>query len=144
MRPRTFTVHVDVAMTVQPFVPVLLLPVMVTLARAQDSDDVVGLPLGARPAPVVIEDLSGAAYDLGKWVGLTPMLLEFWATWCENCAALLPEMEAASGAPGRRFGGQGAEDGRPSGCRESDDSGFHEAVRIARSLLDQVPRLVDK
>ena len=102
MRPRTFTGNAEVLMMLRAFIPLLLLPVMVTPALAQDGEDVVGLPVGARPEPVVIEDLSGDAYDLAEWVGSTPMLLEFWATWCENCAALLPEMEAAYAEFGKR------------------------------------------
>ncbi len=89
-------------MTLGALIPLLLLPVMVTPALAQGGEDVVGLPVGARPEPVVIEDLSGDAYDLAELVGSTPMLLEFWATWCENCAALLPEMEAAYAEFGKR------------------------------------------
>src|SRR5690606_10933167 len=42
----------------------------------------VGLPLGSRPEPVVIEDLDGTPVDLADYIGRKPVLLEFWATWC--------------------------------------------------------------
>ena len=65
-------------------------------AFAQDFEgEIIGLPLGARPAPVVIEDLDGQDNDLGQLVGSRVTLLEFWATWCENCRALQPELDSA-------------------------------------------------
>jgi peroxiredoxin len=62
--------------------------------RAQ-TQDVIGLPLGSVPPAVTIEDLHGAPVDLGRWMGKQPVLLEFWAAWCPQCAELLPRMEAA-------------------------------------------------
>lgn len=62
-----------------------------TPIAAQD----VGLPLGERPEPVVIEDLDGEAVDLAEFIGERPVLLEFWATWCPLCEALQPRFDAA-------------------------------------------------
>lgn len=69
--------------------------------RAVAGQDI-GLPLGAVPPAVTIEDLDGAPVDLGRWVGRKPVLVEFWAMWCPNCEALFPRLEAAH----RRFGGE--------------------------------------
>ena len=33
--------------------------------------------------------------DMGQYIGKKPVLLEFWATWCERCEALLPTVRAA-------------------------------------------------
>ena len=52
----------------------------------------VGIPIGSTPQRVIIEDLAGSPVDLSGYNG-APVLFEFWATWCENCAALLPQME---------------------------------------------------
>jgi thiol-disulfide isomerase/thioredoxin len=51
------------------------------------------------PAPVVwVHDLDGQPVDLGRWIGRTPVFLEFWATWCASCAALEPAVRAARAA----------------------------------------------
>lgn len=52
-------------------------------------------------APVVrINDLSGTPVRIALTPGHQAVVVEFWATWCEICHALLPEMRAAH----QRFG----------------------------------------
>jgi len=60
-------------------------------ASAQES----GLALGTRAPVVVVKDLDGRSVDLGQYIGKKPVLLEFWATWCEICEALLPTVRTA-------------------------------------------------
>ena len=67
-------------------------------AAAQEA----GLAVGARAPSVVVKDLDGKSVDLGQYIGHKPVLLEFWATWCEVCEALLPTVEAAHRAYGDR------------------------------------------
>jgi len=58
--------------------------------RAQD----IGLELGTVAPGAAVETLDGKPADLSTWVGKTPVLLEFWATWCPNCRELEPTMKA--------------------------------------------------
>ena len=55
-----------------------------------------GLPLGAQAPEVRVETVDGKPVWLSSTFGKTPVLLEFWATWCPNCKALEPQMAAAA------------------------------------------------
>ncbi|MFN8570633.1 MAG: TlpA disulfide reductase family protein [Gemmatimonadaceae bacterium] len=59
--------------------------------RAQDS----GIAIGAQAPGAAVETLDGKATDLTAYVGKTPVLIQFWATWCPNCKALEPRIDAA-------------------------------------------------
>jgi thiol-disulfide isomerase/thioredoxin len=74
-----------------------LLLTFATAARAQDD---LGIPLGRVPPAATVQDLDGNPVDLGRWIGRRPVVVEFWATWCSLCEALLPRMQAAH----RRYG----------------------------------------
>jgi thiol-disulfide isomerase/thioredoxin len=66
-------------------------------ARAQDA----GLPLGATPPSALVSTLDGKPVDLAQ-IAKGPAVVEFWATWCENCEHLLPAMQKASATYGKR------------------------------------------
>jgi thiol-disulfide isomerase/thioredoxin len=82
-------------MTVRWFVAAAL---MLTPAIAAAQDE--GIPVGTPAPAVVISDLDGKPVDLGAYIGKKPMLLEFWATWCNVCDELLPKVRAAHAAYG--------------------------------------------
>jgi len=57
------------------------------------AQDEVGIKRGTDAPAAQVEDLDGNTVDLGEFVGAKPLLLEFWANWCENCEALAPSMD---------------------------------------------------
>ncbi len=75
----------------------LALPATVT---AQEPEDGLGLPAGT-PAPnAQVEDMEGNEVSLLEVIGGRPALIEFWASWCEQCELLQPEIDAVQ----ERFG----------------------------------------
>ena len=69
----------------------LLAAARVTSLPAQEEGPIVG----ARAPVVQVPDLDGKPVDLGQYLGKQPVFLEWWATWCEQCEALLPRVRAA-------------------------------------------------
>lgn len=61
-----------------------------------------GIAVGTRAPIVTIADLDGKPVDLGVVIGKKPVLLEFWATWCSLCKALLPQLDRVRQAYGDR------------------------------------------
>jgi len=56
-----------------------------------------GLPVGSKaPTSTMVETLDGKPFDIGQYIGKTPVLIEFWATWCPNCKQLEPAMVEAA------------------------------------------------
>jgi thiol-disulfide isomerase/thioredoxin len=57
-------------------------------ARAQD----LGIAVGSVAPAVKVQALDGKQVDLAQYIGKTPVLIEFWATWCPNCRELMPTL----------------------------------------------------
>ena len=67
-------------------------------AHAQES----GLALGSSAPSAIVQTLDGRSVDLASVIGKGPAIVEFWATWCENCEALLPTLQKAYSTYGNR------------------------------------------
>jgi|SRR5689334_2412778 thiol-disulfide isomerase/thioredoxin len=66
--------------------------------RAQD----LGIDVGATAPAVTVHALDGKAVDLSNYIGKTPVLIEFWATWCPNCRELMPTLLETEKKYGKR------------------------------------------
>jgi len=61
-------------------------------ARAQD----LGIGIGSTAPAAKVQTLDGQDADLSQFIGKTPILMEFWATWCPNCKELEPTLLEAA------------------------------------------------
>jgi thiol-disulfide isomerase/thioredoxin len=66
--------------------------------RGQD----LGIDVGTAAPAVTVNALDGKAVDLSKYIGKTPILIEFWATWCPNCRELMPTLLQTEKKYGKR------------------------------------------
>jgi thiol-disulfide isomerase/thioredoxin len=71
-----------------------------TPAKAWSQD--LGIEIGSVAPAAKVHTLDGKEADLSQYTGKTPVLMEFWATWCPNCAELEPTLVAAA----KKFGTQ--------------------------------------
>jgi len=69
------------------------------LANAALAQDL-GIEVGSKAPSVTVQSLDGKQVHLGRYIGKTPMLIEFWATWCANCRELMPTLLEAE----KKFG----------------------------------------
>ena len=84
--------------------------ILLVAACAPDNPDrstqtlQIGIERGATPVGLSLERLDGdgGSLDLSEAIGRKPVLLEFWATWCENCESLHPQMLEAHAEFGDR------------------------------------------
>ena len=71
---------------------------LATPVRAQD----LGIDVGAKAPAVTAQALDGKTVDLSNYIGKTPVLMEFWATWCPNCRELMPTLLETEKKYGKR------------------------------------------
>ncbi len=71
--------------------PAITLPGITGTAAAQE----LGIAVGEQAPGGPLETLDGKVIDFSQFLGKKPVVVEFWATWCDNCKALEPAMRAA-------------------------------------------------
>lgn len=83
-------------------VSLIALVAAASLAYTPASGQDLGIEVGAQAPVVTVQSLDGKPVDLGKYIGKTPMLIEFWATWCPNCRELMPTLLDAEKKYGKK------------------------------------------
>lgn len=58
--------------------------------------------VGTAAKPITVSSLGGEVVTLDAKAAGKPMLIEFWATWCEVCEALMPAVRDAHAVYGGR------------------------------------------
>jgi thiol-disulfide isomerase/thioredoxin len=78
---------------------VIALAALVALPTSLHAQEA-GIAVGATAPNAALITLDGRPAQLSQWIGKTPLVLEFWASWCGNCRALEPELQRVT----RQFG----------------------------------------
>ena len=109
-----------------------VVPLFMVLLGAQQLAGQDAAPGVGDSAPrVAVHDLDGKPVDLGQYIGVKPVFLEFWATWCESCRELQPRVRAAHEVYGSKvefIGINVAVNQSPDGVRQylkAHEPGFH-------------------
>jgi thiol-disulfide isomerase/thioredoxin len=71
-----------------------------TPAAVQAQD--LGIQIGADAPAAKVYTLDGKEADLAQYTGKTPVVMEFWATWCGNCKELEPTLLNAAKKYGKQ------------------------------------------
>ena len=79
----------------------LALPLGVHAQAAGEGS--VSLPIGTLAPGAALEDLEGNAVDLINYTRGKPAIVEFWATWCEICERLQPQLDQIQARHGERL-----------------------------------------
>lgn len=80
-----------------------LAPSAAPLHAQASGEGSVSLAYGTQAPSAELEDLEGSTVELLDYVRGRPAILEFWATWCENCEALQPQLDRIQAEHGDRI-----------------------------------------
>ena len=81
---------------------VLLGTVLALIPAAATAQRVIDLDIGTVAPDMKLETLDGKPASLAPYLGKTPIFMEVWASWCENCEALAPRILEAK----KKYGNQ--------------------------------------
>ncbi len=81
-------------------VPIAIVAAVTAAAPAHAQE--LGIDVGRQAPAAAVQTLDGKPANLTQWIGKTPVVMEFWATWCPNCKELEPTMVAAAREYGDR------------------------------------------
>lgn len=113
--------------------------VAAALTFAPESDVAVSGRTGVgEPAPdVAMTDFDGKRFELADYRG-TPLVVNFWASWCPSCVAEMPDFEKVHRAVGGKveFLGINHSDAPESAERLAKDTGV--TYRLARDQQGEV------
>ncbi len=62
------------------------------LGAATAANAQIGIPVGSDAPGAAVHELDGTPTDISKYIGKSPVMIEFWATWCPVCKKLEPKM----------------------------------------------------
>lgn len=74
-----------------------------TVGSAQAVEGDVGLPQGTAAPAVMVQNLEGNQIQLLDLIKGKPALVEIWATWCELCEQLQPQLDRIHRQHGARL-----------------------------------------
>ena len=85
------------------FLAALLVLVFLLPATLSGQSGSVSLPIGSEGPSAQLQDLDGNTVELNNYTSGKPALIEFWASWCEQCEALQPQLDEIQSSYGDRM-----------------------------------------
>ena len=99
---------------------IFTLGLMASPVRAQDG----GIAVGTIAPNATLQTLDGKRIELSSLLGKTPVVLEFWATWCSSCEELEPTFQQVQ----RKYAGK---------VRFAKHRGGDQSISRTRAPLDR-------
>lgn len=110
-----------------------------TLTLAPEGDVAVSGPagVGEQVSDIAMTDFEGTRFELAEYRG-TPLVVNFWASWCPTCTAEMPDFEKVhqAVAPEVAFLGINTSDGVDSAQQLAKDTGV--TYRLARDQQGEI------